>query len=373
VPNSDIKTVLDAGIVAGAGGGIEKTLVLGARHHAGTRYRSVIALVHPLADESFERLRARALDHDVRLLDRAEAFPFSPLTLAWFAGICRRERVAIWHGHDYKTDLIGLLLRPLFGFALVSTLHGWSERSRRTRLYFAVDRLAIRRYDEVIAVSSELYAAAQRLHIPARRLSLIENGVDTEQYRRDPRDDRASDPSRRLRVGGAGRLTPEKGFIDLLAAVETLLDEGLDLELEIAGEGPQRAELEDRIRRSKHRSRLALRGYVADMREFYSGLDIFCMTSLREGLPNVVLEAMAMSLAIVSTSAGGLATFLRDRSDALLCAPGSVPALSEALRALARSPELRGRLAAAARERVVAQCSFADRMRKLFSVYDRLG
>ena len=368
--SSDIKTVLDAGIVAGAGGGIEKTLLRGARHHAGTRYRPVVALVHPAGDDSFWRLRVRAVDCGVTLLDRAEAFPFSPLTLAWFAGICRREKVAIWHGHDYKTDLIGLLLRPVFGFALVSTLHGWSERSRRTRLYFAVDRQAIRRYDQVIAVSSELYAAARGLRIPGGRLSLIENGVDTEEYRRDPTARSESGP---LRIGGAGRLTSEKGFLTLIASVEALLDEGLDLRLEIAGEGPQRAEIEDRIRQSRHGSRLLLRGYVRDMHSFYAGLDVFCLSSLREGLPNVVLEAMAMSLPVVATAAGGLATFLRDGVDGLLCPPGSTAALQDALRSVALAPDLRASLAAAARERVVTQCSFADRMTKLFSVYDRLG
>jgi glycosyltransferase involved in cell wall biosynthesis len=73
------------------------------------------------------------------------------------------------------------------------------------------------------------------------------------------------------------------------------------------------------------------------MRAFYAELDLFCLSSLREGMPNVVLEAMAMSLPIVATSAGGLSTFLRDGDDALICPPGSAAALAEALRAAIRS------------------------------------
>ena len=363
------RTVLDAGIVAGAGGGIEKTLVAGARFHECAGYRSVLALVHAPSDLGFETLRARAAALGVELHDRAETFPFSPLTVAWLARLCREHKVDIWHGHDYKTDLIGLLLQPVYHFSLVSTLHGWSEDTLRTRLYFALDRRVIRRYEHVIAVSSTLHAEAQRLGVSSERLSLIENGVDTDEYRRlgAPRDGTGT-----LHIGAAGRLTPEKGFLDLITAVEALLDEGLDVRVSIAGDGPQRGALEQHIRASRHAARLALAGYVDDMRAFYTELDLFCLSSLREGMPNVVLEAMAMSLPVVATSAGGLSTFLRDGDDALLCPPGSPAALADALRAAIRSPDLRTRLGQAARTRVEQECSFAQRMQRVFAVYDRL-
>jgi len=109
------------------------------------------------------------------------------------------------------------------------------------------------------------------------------------------------------------------------------------------------------------------------MRTLYAELDLFCLSSLREGLPNVVLEAMAMSLPVVATTAGGLSTFLRDGDDALLCAPGSPAALADALRTAIASTELRFRLGQAARARVERECSFALRMRRVFAVYDRLS
>jgi len=363
------RTVFDAGIVAGAGGGIEKTLVAGARFHELAGYRSVLAFVHPPSDRGFETLRARAAAQGAELHDRAEMFPFSPLTVGWLARLCREHEVDIWHAHDYKTDMIGLLLQPVCRFSLVCTLHGWSEDTRRTRLYFALDRRVIRRYEQVIAVSSSLHAEARRLGVSSERLSLIENGVDTDEYRRRgaPRNGAGI-----LHIGAAGRLTPEKGFLDLITAVETLLEEGLDVRLSIGGDGPQRGALEERIRASRHAARLALAGYVDDMRAFYAELDLFCLSSLREGLPNVVLEAMAMSLPVVATTAGGLGTFLRDGDDALLCAPGSPAALAAALRTAIRSPALRARLGQVARTRVERECSFARRMQRVFAVYDRL-
>jgi glycosyltransferase involved in cell wall biosynthesis len=107
------------------------------------------------------------------------------------------------------------------------------------------------------------------------------------------------------------------------------------------------------------------------MRAFYTDLDLFCLSSLREGMPNVVLEAMAMSLPVVATSAGGLSTFLRDGDDALLCPPGRRRRLPTALRAAIRSPDLRARLGQAARTRVEQECSVraahAARVRRLRS------
>lgn len=86
------RTVLDAGIVAGAGGGIEKTLLAGARLHERAGFHSVLALVHPPSDLGFETLRARAAALGVELHDRAEKFPFSPLTVGWLARLCREYK-----------------------------------------------------------------------------------------------------------------------------------------------------------------------------------------------------------------------------------------------------------------------------------------
>lgn len=363
-------TVLEAGIVSGPGGGIEKTLVTGWPHHQGTRYRSVLALVHPPRDSGFEILRARATAAGAELHDRSESFPFSLATLSWYARLCREHRVRIWHGHDYKSDLIGLLLQPLFGFALVCTMHGWSAQTFRARLYFALDRRLIRRYEQVIAVATDLHAKALVLGVPAARLTLIQNGVDLAHYQRHspPRP-----PSNAIRVGAAGRLVPEKGFDLLIQAVEQLMDEGLRLELSIAGDGPQAAVLAAQINRSRHRAHLSLSGYVQDMPAFYEGLDMFCVSSLGEGLPNVALEAMSMSLPIVATAVGGLPAVLDDGRNGLLCAPGSPDALREALRALVTSPAMRASVGAAARLHVQQEHSLAARMSKLFAVYDRLS
>jgi glycosyltransferase involved in cell wall biosynthesis len=100
---------------------------------------------------------------------------------------------------------------------------------------------------------------------------------------------------------------------------------------------------------------------------------VFALSSLREGLPNVVLEAMAMQVPVVATRCGGLDAFGRDGEDMLLVEPGSADALERGLERLVREPDLRARLSRAARARVERDLSFARRMEKIVAVYERLG
>jgi glycosyltransferase involved in cell wall biosynthesis len=167
-------------------------------------------------------------------------------------------------------------------------------------------------------------------------------------------------------------LSEEKGFDLLIRAVERDLDRGLDLELWIAGEGDQRERLAEQIRASRWAERLQLLGYRSDARALFEAMDVFVLSSLREGLPNVVLEAMAMEVPVLATRCGGMEAFAHDGEDALLVDAGSAEALEAGIERLARDAVLRRDLASHARARIERECSFAQRMERVAAVYDRL-
>ncbi len=360
--------VLHVRIVSGTGGGPEKTLLNSPRYLERMGYRGLVAYLHPPNDEGFEVIRERAAARACPLFGFAERLPISPLVLWRLWQLCRREGVTIWHGHDYKSNLYGVLLRPLLGLRLVTTVHGWVRHTSRTPLYYAIDRWTLPRQDAVIAVSADLHERCIEAGVEPSRLHLVHNAIDTEEFsRRAPRE-----PGRRLRIGAVGRLSEEKGFELLIEAVERLLDRGLPVELAIAGEGQLEAQLTERIQRSVHREHLALLGFQSDTVALFEGFDLFCLSSLREGLPNVVLEAMAMEVPVVATRSGGMQAFARDGEDALLVDPGSVDELERGLLALATDAELRERLARSARARIVSDVSFEARMRQVVGVYSAL-
>jgi glycosyltransferase involved in cell wall biosynthesis len=339
-------TVLHARIVTGTGGGPEKTILNSPRHLEGTRYRALAAYLHAPGDAGIEILRARALERRCP-----------------FAAFEERRRI------DFR------VMQQLADLCLVTTMHGWVKHTAKTPLYFAVDRWCLPRYEQVVAVSRDLFDAALDCGVDPAHLVQIDNAIDTQEFRRARRA--GESPLRKrpgsILVGAVGRLSEEKGFGLLIEAVERCIDRGLDLELWIAGEGEEQARLEARMRASPHSARFALLGFQRDTIALFEAFDLFALSSLREGLPNVVLEAMAMEVPLVATRSGGMGAFGRDGVDMRLVDVGSVAALQRGIEELARDPILRTQLARAARTRIDRDLSFTARMKKMVAVYDRLA
>jgi hypothetical protein len=97
--------------------------------------------MHPPGDPGFEQLRKKAQQWQARLLSVPDRGFWDLGVIGKLLDLCRRERVAIWHGHDYKSNALGLLLRRFWRMRLVTTVHGWVHHTRRTPLYYWLDRL----------------------------------------------------------------------------------------------------------------------------------------------------------------------------------------------------------------------------------------
>jgi glycosyltransferase involved in cell wall biosynthesis len=369
--------VLDARVVRGSGGGPDKTILNSPRflEHAG--YRNLCLYLRAPGDAGFERLRLQAQIRRTPLIEIDDRGPLDLGIVPKLLNVCRRERVQIWHGHDYKTNALGLLLQRMRPrMRLITTVHGWVHHTSRTPLYYWIDRLSLRGYEKVICVSPDLYESCLRGGVPADRCELIENGIDLDDYARKRSVSEAKrrlglDPNRLL-VGAAGRLSGEKGFDRLIRCVDRLLNDGRDVDLVVVGEGDERASLESLIAQLGRQGRARLLGFRSDLPEWFQAMDVFVLSSLREGLPNVVLEAMALETPVVATRIAGVPRLVRDGENGLLVAPDSVEELTAALSRLLGDPALRERLGKAGRRTVEADYSFAVRMDKMRVVYDRL-
>lgn len=368
--------VLDARVVTGVGGGPEKTLLNSPRFLARAGYRMLCAYMHPPGDPGFDELRRRAREAGAPLVSVPDRGPADWRVPVRLLNLCRRERVVLWHGHDYKSNALGLLLSRFWPMRLVTTVHGWVRHTGRTPLYYRVDRFCLPRYERVLCVSPDLYDESRACGVPEARCVLLENGIDTQEYVRSlsvaEAKRRLGLPPGRLVVGAVGRLSPEKGFDLLIRAVDQLLSEGLDLHLVIAGEGDERARLEALAAGLGRRERVTLLGYRPDTPLLYQALDAFALSSHREGLPNVVLEAMALEAPVVATRVGGVPRLVRDGENGLLVEPGDGAGLGAALGRLLRDAGLRARLAREGRRTAETAYGFAARMEKLAALYDAL-
>ncbi len=332
--------------------------------------------MHPPKDTGFDDLLQRAGGAEAELLSIPDKGALDFSVVREYVRICRERNVKVWHGHDYKSNAIGLLVRRFHPMHLVSTVHGWGVTDGRAPLYYKIDRACLKRYDKVVCVSNDLLDQCLKAGVSSKKLVLIENAIDVDAYQ--PTVDRAAakralgvSPGR-LVVGSVGRLSAEKSFDQLIRVIDELIETGIDVTLVIAGNGPERSALEsliDELGRGEH---IMLLGHVSDPRPVFEAMDVFILNSLREGLPNVLLEAMAMRIPAVCTDVGGVSRVLNDEQNGLLISPGDRDQLHVALTRLASNEALREDLAQAGRETIESEYSFAIRMRKMADVYRSL-
>lgn len=229
--------------------------------------------------------------------------------------------------------------------ALIFSYHGMEKGdalSLKRKLAFQALALAT---DRVFAVSGPARDLLKAELGVRGRVDVIPNGVDTERFtpRVEPR------PPGPLVIGAAGRLHPVKNFPLILEAVARLPEPLRGVRIRIAGDGPERGDLENRAEALGLRSQLELVGHVDDVPTFLRGLDVFVLSSDLEANPNALLEALATGLPSVGTAAGGTVEVTDHGRVARLVPPRAPDALAQALAGLLGDAEGRARLGQAAR------------------------
>jgi glycosyltransferase involved in cell wall biosynthesis len=247
------------------------------------------------------------------------------------AAFARHQNFNVIHSHGYKGNvLFGLMPRFMRRLPIISTLHGWTGQKRlgRMALYQWLDRCALRFVDRVVVVSESmlLLKPVRRL----KRVSVIRNGIDMSEHARwVPKAKRTADG---IVIGAAGRLSPEKGFDLLVEALAVLRQGGFDARLIVIGEGPERQRLERLIQAKALTPFVQLPGYRADVERFFPDIDLFVVSSLTEGLPMSVLQAMRAGTPIVATAVGGIPEMLENGKAGMLVNPGDIKELARAIR-----------------------------------------
>lgn len=368
--------VLHVRVVAGSGGGPDKTILRSARYAADLGVKMAAACLHPQSDDRFDTIRSQAQALGCPFYPISERGPLDPTTLWRLLRLCRQLNVAIWHGHDYKSDVLGLLLRRLHPMKLVTTVHGFTRETIRTRLYYHLDNMALAGYDHVVAVSPALMRHCIEHGVPSDRLSYVPNAVDLDEFarRQSPAQARASlnIDSSQIVIGLVSRLSPEKGVDRAIRLMAALAPRFPAAQLHIVGDGPQRRELESLATELGLTSRLRWWGWQRDTRPIYEAMDLLLLTSHTEGIPNTVLEAMAMGVPVAATNVGGVSELLDDGYCGVLLDTQNEASWPEAITPLLAYPHLRRSLAQLAYERVAEHFSFRQRMQRIGQVYDRV-
>jgi len=373
-------------------GGAERLAVqiAAARAEAGDRsHLYVTGGPGPLSDTVPPEVTLRHLGLERASVKNPAAFAASLMKgRALLLDHLRRDGVEVVQTHLPGANFWGLLLRRTGGVSAVPTIHnnrefdyGDADHWLRARFRRGAYRMMIRSCPAVVAVSELVRdSMAEQLGLsPAERerMAVVPNGVPLPQplgpeARRELRERFGADEETPLIVA-AGRHTPQKNFGTLIEAAGILRGQGRRLRLVIAGDGELRAGHADAVRRAGLDDTVLLPGNLSDLGRVLQAADVFVLPSLWEGLPLVLLEAMAAGCAVVGTRIAGVVEVLRDGENGRLVAPGEAAPLAAVMAELAAAPDTRARLARAARADVEARYSFRRVAQDLGDLYLRIA
>lgn len=251
-----------------------------------------------------------------------------------------RELVRAWRDWQpqivqtmlFHANLLGRLAARRAGVPIVCS--GLRVAERRNRWHGRLDALTNFLVDRNVCVSRGVADWAEReVGLPPAKTVVIPNGVDVERFASATPADlpRLGIPAGSRVILAIGRLDPQKGFEDLLLAFAGLADRHKTAHLLIVGEGPLRGPLEAARSRLGLDGRAHLPGRLDDIPGLLAAAEIFTLSSRWEGMPNVVLEAMAGGKPIVATTVEGTSDLLLEGESGLLVPPGDPHGLGVAL------------------------------------------
>ena len=264
----------------------------------------------------------------------------------------RQQHYAIVHTHSSKAGVIGRLAARLAGVpVIVHTVHGWSFHGHmspaRRKMYVLLEKLAASLSDALIVVAQpdiekglrEGIGRPEQYHVIRSAIPLDEFDpatVDRDAVRRE-----LGLPPNAPVLGNVGRFSPQKNPLDWVHVAGEVGRALPDCHFLLVGDGPLRADVEAALAEEGIAERTVLTGLRRDVPRLMAAMDVFLLTSLWEGLPRVIPQAMAMEIPVVANRADGTAEAIAHGETGFLCEPGEIAELAGHCLTLLRNPDLR--------------------------------
>ena len=297
---------------------------------------------------------------------------FDPWVIFKLVRVMKKEKVDLVHTHLFTANLWGRIAAKLAGVPVVSSEHGMDIW--RKRLHLTLDQMLTRVNRKIVFVSEgvkNFYKS--RNHSLNGKGRVIHNGINIAQFQ--PRIDRQAvrkslglGESDKV-VGIVGRLVPEKAHVDFIEAIEILRQEQEEIKGLIVGEGTLLGALQKRVKVAGLEHHVLFTGFRSDLPALYQAMDIFVMTSLREGFPLTILEAMAAGVPVIATAVGGVKECIEDGEDGLLIPPGDSTALAGAISRVLKDPSFAEFMIRNAKRKVQSHFSVERMVKEHESLY----
>jgi L-malate glycosyltransferase len=356
-----------------AGAEVQTYTLLKALKHKDSVSISVVAL-----NEGMLAQRLRWSGFDVAVIDENKSGFWGILNQV--KEHLRDRDIDILHTHRYKENILGALLKKK-GYAkqLIQTVHGITEHFSgldrfKMDFYTRLNRHFSKKYfDRILTVSYDIENKIKG-KFNNNQILTIHNAIDIENIRpvKKPtqiRQELGIDEGA-IVFGVAGRMAPIKGYDIFLEAASNILKRLPHSVLVLAGDGPLKVGLEKIAENLGITTQVRFTGFREDITDILGALDIFVISSYYEGIPMVLLEAMALGRPVVATRVGGIPEVIEDGISGILVASGDAGALSEACQKIASEPNLRRALAEQAPKRISKEFSLEQQVDRILRAYN---
>jgi glycosyltransferase involved in cell wall biosynthesis len=355
-------------------GGAELGLLESLRHFDRKRFQFVVACLYNNGSvgRQIEELGIRV--HDMRM--RSFGDPAGLLRLWRFL---KAERPDILHTHLFRANLWGRLLgRALRVPVIISHEHSMThdkiEGRRRTWFLSAIDAATARCCDRVIAISDTTRKYLVENSIPAEKIEVVLNSIDTRRFASEANGDAVR---AEFGLGAAvvvtivARLHPDKNHALLIEAFSRLRARFAGAKLLIVGDGPLEPELRAQADASAPGA-VVFAGARRDVPAILAASDLFVLCSEREGVPRALLEATAVAKPVIGTAVDGIPEVIVDGETGILVPPGDARALAEAMEKLLAEPELAATMGRAGQARAQQYFDIRRQVERLQEIYSEL-
>lgn len=287
-----------------------------------------------------------------------------------------RNKIDIIHAHGARVNLWGSIAALIANVPIISTEHNIDLWRNWNHYYNWADKLAARINQVRIGVSPAVCEMLRNEGIKPEKIKCIENGIDLEKFERTSNN---STIKAELHienhvkvVGTVGRLVEQKGHKYFLAAAARVIKEFPEVKFLVVGDGPLKEILHQQAIELGIKGKVIFTGYRNDIPGLMAIMDLFVLPSLTEGLPLVILEAMAAKKAILATRVSGIPYIINDGVDGLLVTPQCVDELATNICYLLKNPDIAKNMASAANEKVYVKYDAKNMILQYENLYEQI-
>lgn len=354
-------------------GGAEMMLYRLLKQLDKTRYSIIVVSIIPLGKIAD---KIKKLGIDVISMDMTSKLDVSAIFR--LVRFLKDYKPTILHSYLFHANLLGRIAGKIAGVPIIIS-------SIRNTIFGGQIRELALRYTDFLSDATTIICetAAKRMIsrkvVPKEKLHVIYNGIDPKMYENFSEDDRQkmrmefNIPDTATLLISVGRLQKQKGYPYLIQSAVELKNRGYNFVWLIAGEGELRFQLEQMVKNYGLEDTIRFLGLREDVPKLMFASDIFVLTSLWEGLPGVVLEAMAVGLPVVATDVGGTPELVEDGTNGFLIPPGNPMKMADAIEKLINmSGEARRKIGSMGKEIVKEKFTVETMARKHEGLYVKL-